>query len=198
MSKKIVLLFLAFLFLGIPMLAMIVPVYATTGWGLPTNVSNDPNHNDRQSVIAQDPINTGVWHVAWAKEMTLSDPNSWEIYYTNSTTLASPKRITNDQVYDWNPMIDMDSKGVVHIVWVREDFATTQSDIFYTNSTNWNIQINISRQYKGTRNWQPTLVVDKKSGEPHIAWVASGYSPTGGPTPERFGIAKVFQEPLCK
>jgi len=178
MRNRIVTLILAILFLGIPIFSLIPPVHATTGWGSPTNITNDPNHNDMQSVITQDPIHAKAWHVAWVKEMKPSDLTSWDIFYTNSTGIKV--QITNDSNYDWNPMIDMDSKGVVHIVWVRESISDgSQSDIFYANSTNWRKIIDVSRQEKGIQNWQPTLAVDKETGVPHIAWVTIA-SPTAG------------------
>jgi len=172
MSKKIVIAVLAFLFLVVPVFSMIqVPAYATTGWGTPTNITNDPL-KDIQSVITHDPVHTKGLHVAWVREMLDADETSWEIFYTNSTDYTEQIEITDDQIQDWNPMIDMDANGVVHIVWVKQ-ISPLVSDIFYTNSTNWNIQVNVSRQEKGTHNWLPTLVVEKNTGVPHIAWVAA-------------------------
>jgi len=176
-KKAISLLFITFL-LGIPLFSMVLlPVNATTGWSTAVNITDDPL-DDFQSVITYDPTQSRTWHVAWVKNFGEVGIEN-EIMYTNEFLYTTIKvQITNDVIKDWNPMIDMDNNGVVHIVWVREIDAT-HSDIFYTNSTNWAKYFNISRQEKGTKNWQPTLVVEKDTGVPHIAWVVGEQEPPG-------------------
>ncbi|MFX1296481.1 MAG: hypothetical protein ACFFD2_16700 [Promethearchaeota archaeon] len=185
MSKKIITLVLAIVFLGVPIFSVfLLPVYADTSWNAPVNITNDLKQ-DFQPTITYDPLITRGWHVAWVKT-TSEDYTSDEIFYTNSSVYTTIKeQITDNNVRDWNPMIDQDSNGVVHIVWVQETYTDINpdqciSDIMYTNSNNWNIHINVSKQAKANKNWEPTLVVEKDTGIPHIAWVG-GYdeSPPG-------------------
>ena len=172
MSKKLLLVVLAFLFLVVPVFSMIqVPAFATTSWGSPINITNNPL-KDTQSVITYDPVHSKSWHVAWVRQTNASGASSEEIFYTNRTNFTKQIQITHNSIQDWNPMIDMDANGIVHIVWVKQS-STLVSDIFYANSTNWNKHINISRQEKGTYNYLPTLTVEKDTGVPHIAWVAT-------------------------
>lgn len=165
---------------------------------------NSTWYNDFQSVITSEPAGWKECHIAWVREIG-SQPGpqpknltaaSWEIFYGASYPISQPGgggiiydfnevRITNNSVKDYNPMIDMDAHGVVHIIWVREtvlggtDPNAGVSDIMYSNSTNWKIQLNVSRQEAGKKNWYPTLVVENATGQPHIAWQVGYQSPAG-------------------
>ncbi len=178
MSKRIFILLLTFLFLGIPMFAMlVVPVQAETSWGTPINITQDAK-NDYQSTISFDPTQSKFWHVAWVKDMGIDQGSTlnWEICYTNRSLFPNFIRITEDAYKDYNPMIECDDKGLVHIVWVQErvpgEHGFGVSDIMYTNSNNWKVHVNVSRQVYPD-NYFPTLDIEKATQVPHIAWASS-------------------------
>ncbi len=176
MSKKFRLLFLSLIFMGVVTFSVVPTVFTTTLWASPINITNN-NRDDFQPTITADTLVDRASHVSWVGEMVEDNELTWEIFYANSTDWNTHIQITNNYVKDYNPMIDMDNSGVVHIVFVRELDQT--SDIFYTNSTDWNRQINVSRQEKGQWNHWPTLVVEKSTGIPHIAWTIGEDSPAG-------------------
>jgi hypothetical protein len=165
---------------------------------------NQSWYNDFQSVVTSEPAGWKECHIAWVREIgPKPGPQSknltstaLEIFYGASYPYDPPggggiiyyfneERITNDSIKDYNPMIDMDTSGVIHIVWTREivlggaDPNSGVSDIMYTNSTNWKIHINVSRQEAGKKNWYPTLIVENDTGKPHIAWQVGYQSPAG-------------------
>jgi hypothetical protein len=177
MNRKYFVVLIAFIFLGVPLFSIaLAPVYAATTWAAPVNITNHPRP-DFQSVITADTLEDRASHVAWVRD-TVDGTTSWEIFYANSGDWSTHIPITNDMIKDYNPMIDMDNAGVVHVIWVKE-LTTGVSDIMYANSTNWGRHYNISRQEKGAWNHWPTLVVDKDTGTPHIAWAVGEQEPPG-------------------
>jgi len=172
-NKKLITCLLLILIFGLPMFALI-SVNATVSWNPPIQVTNN-NVDDFESVITYDPTATRQCHIAWVRQT--SDELSNEIYYANSQNWSKHIRITIDDFKDENPMIDMDSTGVVHIVWVQWD-DSIHSNIMYTNSTNFTVHVDIS-EHKFDVNWWPTLRVELATGIPHIAWSADDGEPSG-------------------
>jgi len=209
MSKKGISLLFTLFFLAISIFSLpLISAHAELTQAGYTQDLNSLWYDDFQSVICNDPFSNSPLgcHLAWVRAIgPQSGPQNkylslnstfWEIYYGESYQYDPPgggaviyeineKRITNDSIKDYNPMIGIDGNNVIHIVWVREtvvggaDSDTGRSDIFYTNSTDWSRFINISRQEKGQKNWYPTLAVDSESCIPHIAWQAGFQSPAG-------------------
>lgn len=165
----------SFLFLTVililPMFAMI-PVNASSSWNPPVQVTNN-TVEDFQSVITYDPTAIRKCHIAWVRETT--DPTSREIYYANSANWSNHIRITQDSLEDFNPMIDMDANGVVHIVWVKKT-SPSEMIIYYTNSSDFNIHVDISHDVEIINHW-PTLRVELNSGITHIAWAGGASDP---------------------
>ncbi|MFX1295142.1 MAG: hypothetical protein ACFFD2_09865 [Promethearchaeota archaeon] len=161
------LIFSAF-FLVIPFFSMfLVSINAYTSWNAPIRITFD-DYDDYQVVITHQDFGK-VIHIAWVKE--IDGITTREIFYANSTNWDNHIRITNDSMHDFNPMIDVDCCGTVHIVWVKE-VAPENSDIFYTNSTDWSYHVNVSRKEPSSHNYLPTLAKEYFGSTVHIAWTA--------------------------
>jgi len=152
-----------------------IPVNASTSWGATIQVTNNVI-DDIQSVITYDPTAPRQAHIAWVRELTDLDATSREIYYANSLNWSKHVRITVDDFEDYNPMIDMDANGIVHIVWVNRA-SSSEENIMYTNSSNFAIHVDISQKQVGINHW-PTLRVELNTGVPHIAWAGDDPEPT--------------------
>jgi len=114
------------LLLVLPFFAMIiVPVNAETSWVAPTRITFN-GFDDYQVVVAHQGI-PHVTHIAWVQDT--GGLTTREIWYANSTNWTNHVQITSDSLQDYNPMIDVDCCGTVHIAWVKEA-AIENSDIF--------------------------------------------------------------------
>jgi hypothetical protein len=60
-----------------------------------------------------------VVHLSWQSNRD----NYWEIYYANSTTGFTVKRITNFKSRSFKPQISGDERGNIHIVWHDDRFG---------------------------------------------------------------------------
>lgn len=94
--------------------------FSTDSWSKPKPVSDD-GRNDSYPCLVSDGDNT---YIAWIKANTLYDDNlsnavdvyrACEVYYakfdSHDETFTDVTRITNDDVYDYNPTVSIDSCG---------------------------------------------------------------------------------------
>ncbi|MFX0068743.1 MAG: hypothetical protein ACFE7I_06690, partial [Candidatus Hodarchaeota archaeon] len=120
-------------------------------WISPVNVTNDILAYAINPSIAIDPQD-GV-HIVWEGRDD-TEVYDYEIYYANdlgeSWTITN---VTQNDVYDNNPSIDLDSNGKIHLAYqqyttIGEDLGAF--DVLYVNksSTGWTAPVNLS----ATRN----------------------------------------------
>ena len=138
-----------------------------------------------------------IIHAVWKNQRNTdteygSIPNRSEIYYANSNTGWTNLEIgnTTDHAEPWKkdtPSIAVDQSGVVHVLFVQQegDEFYQQSNLFYTNSLDWETAINITNiadepveveEMKGMLEPQYRLSVSQQAlavsadGVVHITW----------------------------
>lgn len=114
--------------------------FSADSWSQPKPVSDD-GKNDSYPCLVSDGDNT---YIAWIKANTLYDDNlsnavdvyrACEVYYakfdSNSETFTDVTRITNDDVYDYNPTVSIDSCGNPVVYYA----SCTDNDTYGQNNT---------------------------------------------------------------
>ena len=114
--------------------------FSTDSWSKPKPVSDD-GKNDSYPYLVSDGENT---YIAWIKANTLYDDNlsnavdvyrACEVYYakfdSNSETFTDVTRITNDDVYDYNPTVSIDYCGNPVVYYA----SCTDNDTYGQNNT---------------------------------------------------------------
>ena len=114
--------------------------FSSDSWSLPKPVSDD-GRNDSYPCLVSDGDNT---YIAWIKANTLYDDNlsnavdvyrACEVYYakfdSQDETFTDVTRITNDDVYDYNPTVSIDSCGNPVVYYA----SCTDNDTYGQNNT---------------------------------------------------------------
>lgn len=114
--------------------------FLSDSWSQPKPVSDD-GRNDSYPCLVSDGDNT---YIAWIKANTLYDDNlsnavdvyrACEVYYakfdSQDETFTDVTRITNDDVYDYNPTVSIDSCGNPVVYYA----SCTDNDTYGQNNT---------------------------------------------------------------
>ncbi|MDY3938242.1 MAG: DUF6273 domain-containing protein [Oscillospiraceae bacterium] len=114
--------------------------FSSDSWSLPKPVSDD-GRNDSYPCLVSDGDNT---YIAWIKANTLYDDNlsnavdvyrACEVYYakfdSQDETFTDVTRITNDDVYDYNPTVSIDYCGNPVVYYA----SCTDNDTYGQNNT---------------------------------------------------------------
>ncbi len=114
--------------------------FSSDSWSQPKPVSDD-GRNDSYPSLVSDGDNT---YIAWIKANTLYDDNlsnavdvyrACEVYYakfdSQDETFTDVTRITNDDVYDYNPTVSIDSCGNPVVYYA----SCTDNDTYGQNNT---------------------------------------------------------------
>lgn len=114
--------------------------FSSDSWSQPKPVSDD-GRNDSYPCLVSDGDNT---YIAWIKANTLYDDNlsnavdvyrACEVYYakfdSQDETFTDVTRITNDDVYDYNPTVSIDSCGNPVVYYA----SCTDNDTYGQNNT---------------------------------------------------------------
>jgi len=79
------------------------------------------------------------------------------------------KRLTWTADESWNPVLAIDSGGVIHVVW--SDYTPGNSEIFYKSSTDGGASWNPNKRLSWTpANSEDTAVAIDSSGTLHVVW----------------------------
>lgn len=133
----------------------------------------DNNFADEHPVIVID--DEDAIHVAWAggtkRNQTVEE--DLDVYY-GIKKVGHPWEIvqlTDNNVHDLFPKLDVDSTGVAHLVW-WSNVPDTSNEIFYATNPEGTWQITTVTQ-DNANDIRPSIAVDK-DGIAHIAWQRQG------------------------
>ena len=122
---------------------------------------------------------SNIIHIIWVDGYN----DIWDLYYKNSTdggsTWSSRVRLTWGQTGKaYTPSMVVDKNDNIHVVWTITLHATTNSEIFYKNSTdggiNWSPLNRLT--YMAENSKEPVIATDLPKGTPyvHVIWSDRG------------------------
>ena len=129
------------------------------------------SNNNFRNILVDD---AGNIHVVYYGFSDNTESNR-EIYYaTNSSGVwswANISRVNYSGVWQSDPVIALDSNGILHVVWTGLYPGATDKELFYANNSGgvWSTPYNVTKTVSGDESY-PALVIDSQNNL-HIVYV---------------------------
>ena len=145
-------------------------------WTEPELICEKDNHQYVPSAVID---KNGVIHVVWYGEGWDVATTPYQIIYCygNIGNWSTPRKITNSSLSQYNPILNIDSKDNLHLVWHGNYNATTQNEIQYKRKFRgyWTPTEVISRtRYGNATEVYPSTVIDKYDNL-HVVWSGNAW-----------------------